>query len=399
MKLPLYRVNIGYEYNLHNNINEKIKHKIFEQTQNFEFVYFFIEKNKSRLLCSRNYPQDYLDYISSNLGLKLPELVHIEDKLQKETAHDWWGNSENFELARKLNSKVTSTEIALKEGLCPEGVVIINEFNDLQKHLSKYNSIKDWILKGPLSMSGGDTKIFSPEDLQNSKLIKYIKELLKNDPVIISPFFQRELDFGSHYGLERPFIFFNLNSKAGSFKGGIIYSSKANELEEALFYRFGYSFSRIIEKIDLIVSEYIKLGAKDIIQIDSFLYKGIDQCKFYPLVEVNCRKTMGTFAYSMRPYLPLRGMGLLILINSNDLHSINSYNELIENLEKKRILYDFDKKFGAIPPAPLGGSVFPLFLVAMPEEMELLFNMTLETLVKNPELYSQKRYYNLTPFI
>ena len=83
----------------------------------------------------------------------------------------------------------------------------------------------------------------------------------------------------------------NFNTIGVSFKGG-----RVIDLE-----KWKEKWSEDLIKIKEIHQYYIEMGLSDYdFQIDSFYYHENGKSHFYPLVEVNCRKSLGLFVYSLK---------------------------------------------------------------------------------------------------
>ena len=342
------RVNFDFEFSLFEN-NYVQTDKIKKLNEDLEYIYFFCSDEQSIFCPFKKYQKDYLDYLIS-LGLKLPKIDCSYPP------RNWWGNTENLEIARLLNSKITSTKIASEHGLNPGGVAIIKTFDELSHHLSR-SDIKNWICRNPYAMAGFNSLIFEKEDLESNR--KFLSRQLEKSALILAPFFSRLLDLGFVFengGIE---VTWNLNSKSGRFKGGIVFE-KIQSLSLLIEERFRKNFNEIMDTEKKMAEIFNQLGNKGIIQIDSFLYLENGLVKFYPLVEVNARKSMGYFINKLKIFLPENGVGLFISLNTSDLLSVQDFDQRKKSLGD--ILYSESRKIGVIPLSPIDGSFSSFFL-------------------------------------
>lgn len=343
------QVNFDFEFSLFEK-NYIQNEKARKLNQELEYIYFFCADKNSCFCPSKNYQSDYLDYLTS-LDIKLPKMDCSFPK------RNWWGNDEDKDLARYLNSKITSTEIAQVNGLNPKGVIVIKDFGELLKHLEQFD-IKKWICRDPFAMAGTNSLIFEKQELQDHK--KFILKKLENSPVILAPYFSRLMDLGFIFEDEIFNVTWNLNTKSGRFKGGIIFEN-TNSLANLIQDHFKMDFWNILEIEKKIAQIYNELGNKGIIQIDSFIYKEEDFIKFYPLVEVNARKSMGYFINKLKRFLPKDGVGLYLSLNTSSLKAVENFDHRLKSLGD--ILYSRSAREGVIPLSPIDG-IFNSFFIS-----------------------------------
>jgi hypothetical protein len=344
------RVNFDFEISLFqkNYIQTAKTRKLNEE---FEFIYFFCSDKKSNLCPYKKYEPDYLAYLIS-LGLDLPKMDCSYP------IRNWWGNDQNLELARLLNSKITSHEVGKEHGLNPEGIIVIKSFEDISRHLKKFN-IKKWICRDPFGMAGSGSIVFDVAELESHE--KYISKQLNDNPLILAPYFSRLMDLGFVFEDENFEVTWNLNSMGGRFKGGIVFKN-IDSLKLMIKERFQMDFGEILKTEKRIVEIFKKLGNIEIIQVDSFIYSQEDSIKFYPLVEVNARKSMGYFINKLKRFLPSNGVGLFLSLNNSNLLKVQSFNDRKSALED--LLYSPSNNTGVIPLSPIGGVLSSFFISA-----------------------------------
>ena len=123
---------------------------------------------------------------------------------------------------------------------------------------------------------------------------------------------------------------------------------------------FQINFEDILETEKKISEIYNHLGNKKIIQIDSFIYKENNLIKFYPLVEVNARKSMGFFVNKLKRFLPKNGVGLFLSLNTSKLNKVQNFQERQDSLGD--LLFSKNNKTGIIPLSPMDGFLNSFFI-------------------------------------
>jgi hypothetical protein len=186
-------------------------------------------------------------------------------------------------------------------------------------------------------------------------------------PIILEPSLNRILDFGVTLSLSdtSPYFFTkNFVSKMGRFKGGIVYNE--NKILEKIF----FNKQKWMDSYFLFLSEvkhyYKKIGASESLQIDSFCYEEKDEIKYYPLVEVNYRKTMGLVLKNMQRFLPYNGIGGWYIFSKKDFLPFKNFDEQLKKIGS--FLYDKKTKCGILPTSPVNYNFPSLFISAKNEE-------------------------------
>jgi hypothetical protein len=271
-----YKVNLDYESYLFDPHYKENSPKATAMIKEFEYVFFIINKEKCILKNFREYDQVYLEKMEK-LGFVIPEFNSLE-KLYS----NWWGPQLDLELEKKLNSKITSAKLAIenKWGMFDGDIVQSPEEALALMKKSKYTN---WILKNPYGVSGSGHQMYTGQDFTGNHLLE--------------PIHQRVFDIGTTFEildgkLVNSFMVLNLNSKNGSFKGGIA-GRNSNIFNEFILRNYKYDLGHLSEVLFEIYNYYRHLGANSNIQIDSFVYLEDGILKLYPLVEMNYRKTMG----------------------------------------------------------------------------------------------------------
>jgi len=303
-------VNIDFEPQLYG-INSKASFN-----EEFEYIYFFFkDKNLKNI---RAYPKDYLGYLQK-LGLELPKLSPHD-----QNQNDWWG--ELSEKSRVLNSKVTAVEIGLQNGLCPDSVRVVTKIEEVESILDE-NPRKDFFIRDPYLAAGNNSLIFSRKNFKK----KFISKLLNERNLIMAPYFRRLMDVGFVFNHGEIELLWNLNSKDGKFKAGIIYREE-KDFFDLIESEFGLKRNEILGIQNKIYGLYQKKGAEGIMQVDSFFYQEEGQVKYYPLVEVNYRKTFGLFINRLRLLLKDEEVGIFLNFNTSDLRPIENFNQRLDQI-------------------------------------------------------------------
>jgi hypothetical protein len=162
---------------------------------------------------------------------------------------------------------------------------------------------KKYILKSPFSFSGIGHILFEKEQ---TPLIQF------HQPYLLEPVYDRVFDLGITFEMQdakltRMFIVENFNNAKGSFKGGMGAQS-VEDFISIIQNKYQFNLKPHLEKYREIFDEYLKLGATNNVQIDSFVYRDEfdGSLKLYQLVEVNYRKTMGLVIQNLAEHFPAK---------------------------------------------------------------------------------------------
>jgi len=285
--MNIYEVDLDYEsYLFDKNYleNSPQSKKIINE---FEYVFFLINQDEDCFLKnSRNYDKNYLERLRKN-GFIIPHFTAENSGIKK-----WWGNHHNYNLEKELNSKITSSQMALKHDWGFWHGMVVDSVSMARLHMKKNPSINHWILKKPHSFSG-----IGHYQFEREKFNEFILSKIITSPVLMEPLYKRHIDIGTTFvlkngSIERQFMVQNHNVDQGGFRGGVA-APDVDKFKKYILENYQYDLSELEHITQRIAEEYIKLGAIKNIQIDSFIYESEGQLKLYPLVEVNYRKTMG----------------------------------------------------------------------------------------------------------
>ena len=315
---------IDYEYIyllLYNNQQQQ-QQQPYKEKENEKQV----SATKFGLLCrrQRSYDEKYLEHLRQ-LGFEIPSIMVHESSLSSFSAsasssghiivRPFWGHHHDACVERLLNSKVTSARLAKEKGwgFHKDHSTFVRTYEDVVTHVQKYHKVDRWLLRRPLYSAGIGQKMFFASTFTRDMLAKYLKcddsDNDENDDhalVLLEPFYTRVVDIGTTFVIDsngdilRQFLVENYIAESGGFIGGTAAATyEVFKMYIERKYRF-YDLDALMEMTKEIVKCYIEMGARGNVQIDSFVYKYIEDgvsdnlvMRIYPLVEVNYRKTMG----------------------------------------------------------------------------------------------------------
>lgn len=277
-----YKVNLDYESFLFDPSYKEQSPKFLSMIKEFEYIFFLINKENCILKNHLEYEETYLNSLRA-LGFVIPQFNPAAQKCL-----NWWGQQKNIELERQLNSKLTSAAIALENNWGMFDGAIVQSNLDAKNWVSSFPN-RQWLIKNPHGVSGSGHALYTDKNFSGAHLLE--------------PVFQRVFDIGTTFEvvdgqLINMFMVENINSKVGSFKGGV--GAKNIKLFKSyIFNKYNFDLSELENITKKIFRIYLELGATSNIQIDSFVYLDGGILKLYPLVEVNYRKTMGLVLQSL----------------------------------------------------------------------------------------------------
>lgn len=352
-----YLTNFDYEYSLFDENYSHNDKKYQKMRAEFEYVFFFVEKEHSLLINENNYQPDYLSYLRE-LGLTIPDFSKVKNKYL-----NWWGDLSDYEVEKILNSKITSSKLSLSKGWEPKESKICYSRDSIIDHLLKHLDIKRWFFRNPYSMAGRGNFTVGIEDKNwRTYLEKKIQKDIPNG-LILSPQLSRILDLGVRVftGTLKKEITINLLNDNGQFNGGLIYSNE-EEIKAYIKNKTLIECESIFEKWEEIANYYQNIKEIKSIQIDSFFYQEKSNIKIFPLVEVNYRKTMGDMLKSLKTFLPKDGVGAWVVFNRKELELIKNIDEFKK--QYKDVLYRLDTKEGVILTSPVHNQFYSFFIAA-----------------------------------
>lgn len=282
----IYQVNFDYEYKLFH--DGKCPAWSSQMNKALEFV-ALLWGDELTLANQEEYSKKYLDQLKS-VGLGLVKLSPAP------ATHFFWGPERDLPLERQLNSKRTSFELAHGQGwLHPD--------ERLVESGEKVVIPAGWVLKPIYSVSGrgflfGERTVHSQGD------------------AILAPWFERVMDISFIWREQRQIYLLNSNDRSGRFSGAIIMDQE--ELAQLIRHLFDLELQDLKELHSRVVTHYQGLGA-DSLQIDCFIYKHEKGYAFYPLCEVNYRKTFGELTWRLSEKLALGGEGMELRLGKHTL--------------------------------------------------------------------------------
>lgn len=257
------RVNFDFEEALYR--NEPL-YKSTKIVNKLEYIYFFFNES-TPLYSEQNYSKSTFKYYK--------DLIKRDVEVTCDSPYySWWGDIEDFEESKRINSKVEQTKYLSKMSLIPDDILITKE-----SEVIKLESSKDYYFRSEYGFSGlGNTIVKSKKTFTSPR----IGVIGKYRDVILS--------FGVTFRGDDFFICMNKINK-GKFVGGEIIS--LSELSVMSSY---LNQDRLHQEIVSIVQSIKNFTKKDWGQFDSFFYKEECEIKWYKVVEINQRKTMSLMA-------------------------------------------------------------------------------------------------------
>lgn len=280
-----------------------------------EFLAFYI--SDKAVFTHKKYTPEYLEHIY-NVTKKFPQLTH------QGHFENWWGDLKNPELERKLNSKLTSTELSMTSAW-DEGI-ILNSRDDLS-HI-KWN--KTYVLKNPFDMSGrGLRKVKTSSEVEKA-----------NFPMILEPFHERIFDFSHYVYPEGDLIAYqNLVDERFQYRATIFANYQKPILKELSIYPeiTSKDWERFGEALKAIITYYKKIAEGRAFSIDSYVYKNHDQLCLRFMSEVNVRRTMGSIAYEIsQSFGNKRPWAMMVLGTLQKKLSFSQIKKSLGEIELKR---------------------------------------------------------------
>jgi hypothetical protein len=164
-----FKVDIDYENRLfQTDYDEKEYIKI---VRDWEYVFFLCNEDPlAGLMNSKKvYDPKYLTKLK-HMGFVVGDL----DPNASNFSYFWGHNDLDWNLQRKLNSKITSAQIASQNGWGFWKGSIVYSFEDIKSHALKHSDVDRWLLRKPHGSSGVGQKYFSADAFDAQLLNKFI---------------------------------------------------------------------------------------------------------------------------------------------------------------------------------------------------------------------------------
>ncbi len=246
--------------------------------QTLEYLPFFLEELP--VLTSKSYTQEYLSFVESVSG-RIPRTVTSGNYL------NWWGPLLNLPEERRLNSKVTSFHLALKNGWTKGQVVSRKEFQILTFD-------KRMLIKDPYGMSGKGLEVLEPGE-------HFRKPGNPDDIFLIEPLLERSYDFSHYVFPDGTFVGYeNMVDERFQYRGTRFPLIKKADITSFSFYKevSPSEWEKFQSRLKEIISHF-GTGHKTGYSIDSFIYLEDGELKIHALSEINARRTMGLTAWEL----------------------------------------------------------------------------------------------------
>lgn len=273
-RLGVARVNFDYEFSLFSdNVPADFITKINTDLEFVSLLWGSVEK----LNHFQNYSDQYLSKLN-DLKFSLPELTTSPHQ------YWFWGEMQDRPLERLLNSKETSFNFAKTQinWTHPDERIIHPDDN-----LESFNLAGKWVLKPIDSVSSRGFLFSDTNGFWKKREAK---------TYWLAPWLDRVCDISFLLRPDMEEFLINTNDEKGRFRGVIVGDRKI--IASYLKNKYNFDLNHAIETSAAIWSHYQSLGAKHL-QVDSFLYRDpvSNTIKYYPLSEVNYRKTLGELGF------------------------------------------------------------------------------------------------------
>lgn len=273
--------NVDYEQQLFSSSPVKLESN--RVNQELEYFLFFLENEP--VYSRRQYDLEYCHHLES-MGFTVKTTDH------KDNIHCWWGEYENLEQKRLLNSKLTSTRLAIENNLCHPATHIFDQQQELLPGL---------VYKDPTGVSGRG--IYTKKDEQK------VLGLLKKTPLICEPLLHRKQDISYLHLESEGLMYTNQVDDYFQYRGTTIAPLKLAE-------NLQVNFEKAIQLVCKFMQEQ---GATGPWSLDGFTYEEDGKLKLYALSEINYRKTMGYVTYKLHQMWNEKGISQLHLIPTSKL--------------------------------------------------------------------------------
>lgn len=138
-----FRMNIDFEYQLFKDDWSFHAQKYRKLCQELEWLFFFMGEDGHTLSSDVEYSCRYLEKCHSYTGKKMGLTPLCKNAIP------FWGNLDNIEKEKILNSKITSFDISKALGILPPGSALITNATELNEC-----NLEKGILKSPFEFSG-----------------------------------------------------------------------------------------------------------------------------------------------------------------------------------------------------------------------------------------------------
>lgn len=375
-----------------------------------EMQFVFCRDRDDVLITSKRMDQSFCNYLS-NIGFEFENLL-IDEFLSDDGRREkdlflvpyavtakvlniadqflFLNKLPDLQIVKKVNSKIYSNEIISKiDEQLNRGIVIYNSSDLLATGIKFLSSSVAIVLKEEFGVSGRGNRLIT-----SKKKLKKIVELLKKQEeagesvrLVLEPYYNKELDFSSHYqihdGGNIEFLGIRM-LKNKNFSFNAVASPDLN-----LFKALENSNIDYLQITKQVVERVRNEGYLGFVNIDSMLLRN---GKIIPVVEINARKSMGLISHQIDNYLEKIAKISEKVTRKSELTSINlnlfrriDFEELLKLMEKENILFARDSSSGIIPLSsatininfevnqdrlPVKGKFYYAVVTSLPEEKE-----------------------------
>ncbi len=257
-----------------------------------------------------------------------------------------WGFMEmkpDFEIVKKVNSKIYSHNLCEKIGIAKYGA-IINNSKELEKAAIKYENERGFLIKDPYGVSGKGNMVISTHTMLK-KIEKYLSSQEEKGlftRFLIEPYYDKVRDFscqaligqdGKHSVL----------SVQNTVNRNFSYSGSLGADRDFIDYLESRNYFDIVARA---VLELAGEGYVGNLCIDSMIIKNDE---VIPIVEINARKSMGLINHYLDKFLAPYSSGSYLSFFSTGYKSHIRFEDVLGGFKNGGMLFDPEKGSGMIP--------------------------------------------------
>lgn len=271
------------------------KHPLFRQLQYLPLIFL---NGEDTLLVTELPDQNYLDNLKQRGITDLPQIELLEKFRGNGNILKSWASSqlvqkwaeENgvvyemppFEIAREINSKLFSYELAPK---LPHSRIVEREDDFILDR-----DVTKWVLKTAQGFSGLGNFIFQTEEKEAA--LKFCEKKWQTKGVLIlEPWVERVLDFSTQWQIQKESKLLGVTKCLNHPNGGYIGTEVGDR--DLLFAEFNSFIDKHIEYCKGICGELFEIGYFGALGFDAMVYKDDKgDLQLHSIVEINARMTM-----------------------------------------------------------------------------------------------------------
>lgn len=275
-----YRVNGDYEQQL---FYQRPGPAALDQA--LEFLFFFL--SQETLWTLKKYSDFYLTYVERVTG-KRPLITSTGPY------ENWWGPLKNREQEKWWNSKITTSEFLIEQGLCEDTHILT-----AGDQLEFLKADQTYLMKDPFGMSGQKFQILGT-DMSLPEKKQLLNSALERGPLIVESWLKRVWDFSHYiYSNGERIVYQNLVDQKFQYKGTCFQDYQHSQLKNLSFYLqiSDQEWKQFETQLQRVINHFARFPNEAGFSIDSFIYEDQGRLKIRLMTEVNYRRTMGRVAF------------------------------------------------------------------------------------------------------